>query len=269
MSQGVSRFRTSFTFVEGDVPALMVEGKIVGLNMVNWTVNVESSFDRKRYFDIQVGSPYQHFSNGEGIYIVPEMNAKCVVCIPSDSSPPFVAAFIMPFENVDMATAETPKGTTSHSSPNRTSSGASFAGGRPRAKPGDIIMRGRDGNFVILHRGGVLQIGANELSQRLFIPLNNFIMDICDNYTMHAAGGSVSWGMQASPTSDKYPTSKFETFRVYANDKYADVRISQGNIPDPVKGTLDSKADLQKNVNFEIAIAPQGFDPETGAVIDA
>lgn len=271
MAEGTPRFRTSFTNQAGNVAAQMVQGKVVNLNMVNWTVDVVTQFDRKRYFDIQVGSPYMHYSNGEGIYVMPEIGAKCMVCLPSDSSPPYVAHFIMPVENVDLAAADAEKGTTSHSKPNRSSTGASFAGGRPRVKPGDIVIRTRDDNFIILHRGGVLQIGSTELAQRIYIPLNNLIMDVSENYAHHNAGGSVLWSVQTGPTLENFPTEHTQTLRVYANDKSADVRIKMGKVSDPMNENLAgadmSQLGIGTKENFilcEVAVAKGGFNPQTG-----
>lgn len=263
-----SRFRTTFTTMEGFDSAMMVQGRVVNVNLVNWTVDVASVFDQTRYFDIQVGSPYVHGNAGEGISVVPEVGAKCMVCIPSDTSPPYVSSFVMPFEIVDLATETSPRGITSQSSDGATTSGASFAGGRPRAKPGDIILKGRDGNFAVLHRGGVLQIGSTELSQRIFIPLNNVMMDISDNYYHHNAGGTQYWGMQPSPTQDKFPTEYLQTFRIFANDKYADVRVKAAKVTDPFKGVVDKNASIG-DVVYEVTVAPQGFDPATGAIQDA
>lgn len=263
-----AKFRTTATSKEGSDPAHFLECRVINLNLVNWTVDVSTVFDQRHYFDIQVASPYLHGSNGEGIYVVPELGAKCFVCLPGDSSPPFVSSFIMPFESVDLATTDNPRGITSQSSDGAGTSGASFAGGRARAKPGDIIMRGRDGNFAILHRGGVLQLGASELSQRIFIPLNNVVMDISDNYYHHNAGGTEYWGMQPSPTQDKYPSEYTHTFRIFANDKYADVRVKAAKVQDPFNGVLDKDLKLT-DVVYEVTVAPQGFDPTTGQIKDA
>lgn len=272
---GSTRFRTSFTHQEGSVPGQMVQGKIVNLNLVNWTVDVITQFDRKRYFDIQVGSPYLHYANGEGIFVMPEIGAKCMVCLPSDSSPPFVAHFIMPVENVDMAAPDAPKGTTSQARPGRTSSGASFAGGRPRIKPGDIVIRTRDDNFIVLHRGGVLQIGSTELAQRMYIPLNNFIMDVSENYAHHNTGGSMLWTVQTGPSQEKLPTEWAQTLRVYANEKYADIRIKAGRVSDPVpegSGQGDvSQLGLGAGENlivYEVVVAKNGFDAQNAALAD-
>lgn len=275
MGEGTPRFRTSFTSQAGNKPAEFIQGKVVNLNLVNWTVDVVSQFDRKRYFDIQVGSPYMHFSNGEGLSIFPEIGAKCMVCLPSDSSPPYVSSFIMPVENVDLATADAPLGTTSQSKPTASSSGASFAGGRPRAKPGDIMMRTRDDNFVILHRGGVLQLGATELAQRIYIPLNNLIMDVSENYAHHNAGGSTLWSVQTAPSLENFPSEYTHVCRVFANDKNADVRVRIGKVSDlvaePPDGNQNDISQLGMNVKddftiCEVVVGKKLFNAQTGAV---
>src|SRR5438132_880078 len=92
-----SRFRTSFTSKEGFDSPLLVQCKIANVNLVNWTVDVISTFDRKQYYEVQVASPYLHYNSGEGIYTVPDVGAICILAVPSDSAPPFVLAFIMPF----------------------------------------------------------------------------------------------------------------------------------------------------------------------------
>lgn len=275
MAKGESKFRTSFTKTEGNTPAEFVQAKVVNINMVNWTVDVTTQFDRKKYCDIQVASPYLHYSNGEGFSAFPEVGAKCMVCLPSDSSPPFVSSFIMPVEITDMAAPDAPKGTTSKVSPGASSSGASFAGGRPRAKPGDIWMRTRDDNFVILHRGGVLQLGCSELAQRIYIPLNHLVMDVSQNFAHHNAGGSILWSLQEGAGLDHLPTEYTHSFRVYADNKRADVRVKVGKVSDPIAepaGDAGNQGDIDllglgKGDDFivaEVVISPESFNPETG-----
>ena len=263
-----TRFRTSFTAREGTDPARIVQGRVINANLNNWTVDIRSQFDRKNYHDIQVGAPYLHHNNGEGLSIFPEVGSTCMVCLPSDSSAPFVLCFIMAHETVDSSSADAPDGTRSHGAPSAHATDASFAGGRPKAKPGDIFMRGRDNNFVILHRGGVLQIGSTELAQRIYIPLNNQVMDISENYAHHNAGGSVVWGLQDGPSLEKYPTSHMETLRVFANDKYADIRITRGNVyaplPDNKGGKALAGAGLGDQLVYEVVVSPKGFIAQTG-----
>jgi hypothetical protein len=266
------RFRASFTTPEGLGKTDIFMGHVTNVDVVNHTVDVVSQFDQIRVLAIPTGSPYQHSNRGDGLTVVPEVGAKCAVCWPGDSSPPFVLAFIMPHETIPDAStsAEDPSGTGSHGSTNQSPTAASYAGGRPIGKPGDMYMRGRDGQFVVLHRGGVLQIGSNELAQRIYVPLNNLVMDVAENYVMHNSGGTVRWGIQDGEGESKLPAEFKQTFRVYANEKYADVRVAVGRVHDPVPETDDDGlvdqqfAEVGKSepVVYELTLARNGFNAE-------
>ena len=267
--------RTGMTSSAGLDAAEVVQGRIFNVNLINWTVDVVAQYDQKRYFDVQVSSPYMHYNNGEGMYAMPEVGAVCLVCVPSDSSPPFVLAFIMPHELVDGATDDAPAGTASHGQPQKYATAASFAGGRPRAAMGDFWLRTRDDNFVVLHRGGVLQLGATPLAQRIYIPLNNMIHDISGNYAHYNTGGTVSWGVQEGPSVQHAPTQYMQTVRVFADDKFADIRMTAGKVhspapePDGAKGESEAIAQLglgtkESPIIYEVVVAPGGFVAESG-----
>lgn len=273
-----SSFRTSWTQQEGLRPSHILECRIVDINMVNWTVDCVSVFDQRRYFGIQVASPYMHYNTGEGIYVMPDVGAKCYVCIPSDGPPPFVLAFLMPSETLpNTSTEDAPAGTDGQRGKELAAAGSTFAGGRLKAKPGDIVLRGHDGNFVVLHRGGVLQIGATALAQRLYIPLSNLITDVSQNYNHFNTGGSVNWGIRPGSPEEKPETEYRETFRVWANDQYADVRLCVGKVHTPIpepagdKGCQSDLDQLQinKQIYVEFVLAPQGFDTTTGTPSNA
>lgn len=272
-----TEFRTSFTTPEGLGKTNIFMGRVVNVDFVNYTVDVFSQFDQIRLLNIPVGSPYAHPNRGDGFTAVPEVGSKCAVCWPGDSSPPFVLAFVMPHETLPLSgdSEEAPAGTESHGSSNQAPTTASFAGGRQRGKPGDMFVRGRDGNFIVLHRGGVLQIGANELAQRVYIPLNNLVMDFAENYALHNAGGSINWGIQEGEGDSKNPTEFKQTFRVYANDQYADIRAAVGRVHDPVPETdRDAITDEQRvglgvtePIVYELTLARNGFKAEDGSLL--
>jgi hypothetical protein len=198
-----------------------------------------------------------------------------MVTIPSDSSPPYVSSFLMPVETIDDSSPDAPLGTQSRGQPPLHPTDASFAGGRPRAVPGDLGMRGRDGNFIILHRGGVLSVGATELSQRMFFPLGNLILDVSENYEHHNSAGSIQWGIQEGPSKTQYPAVFTQTFRVFANDAYADVRVSCGKIsplPEPDASLLADAGVGQSDsspIIFELVVSPKGFISQSGAPVSA
>lgn len=272
-----SPFRTAWTVPEGAGMPLIHEAKILDVNMVNWTVDCVTVFDQKRFFDIQVAAPYLHSNRGEGFYAVPEIGAKCVICLPSDGPPPFVLAFIMPAETLtDTSSDEAPDGTESNAQQPR---GSTFRGGRGKGKPGDVVWRGRDGNFVIMHRGGVLQFGSTELAQRICVPLGNLVTDISQNYNHFNSGGSVNWGLRPGSPDENPETEYRHTFRVYANDEFADIRAALGKVHVPVpepSGDAGSSLDLaalgiggSEITVFEFVLAPGGFDSDAGQPQDA
>lgn len=265
-----TKFRSSWSQPEGVVGAIIVEGKIVDVNLNLWTVDVISQHDQKWYLNVQVSAPYLHSNNGEGIYVMPEIGAKCHICIPSDGPPPFVLDFIMPQETIPQAgSPESPQGVDGGVSD------TTFGGGRVRPKPGDILIRGRDGNFVILHRGGVLQIGSTELAQRLYIPLQNLITDISQNYRHYNTGGSINWFLASGESETNPSTIHKDTYRLLAGDEKATIRISHGPlkdfVPEPHGGAQSEidqlgMATAKSPIVVEVVIAPEAFGADNGSI---
>ena len=283
----------------GQDPARIIQCRVTNVNLVNWTVDVISQFDRHYYRDIQLSASYLHYNRGEGVYVVPDVGAVCLVTLPSDSSPPFVSGFLAPMESVgdtgkpdsaasfdtiattlfgdqeviesNVTTSDAPAGTRSRGGdvPFKEVD-ARFDAGRAPAKTGDIYMRGRDGNFVTLHRGGVLQIGATELSQRIFLPLANKVLDISGNYEHMNTGGGVQWGLQEGPSVANPATQRMDTYRVYANDQYCDIRVARGKVlhpvgePDHADSTQDQAIDKSNPIVYEVVLAQNGFKAGSG-----
>lgn len=258
----------SFFQPEGTISATIIEGVVADLNLGIWTVDVVSKFDHKFYPNVQISSPYLDPVSGAGIYVMPDIGTKCHLCIPSDGPPPYLLDFIMPSEhsyaqeNEDDTTAAAKEDTDK-----------SFGGGRPRPKPGDIYIRGRDGNYIVLHRGGVLQIGCSELAQRIYIPLENLVTDISQNYRHYNTGGSINWFLAPGESKDNPHTVKKDTFRIKAADKYATIRIATGRLNDPVPESISEvKSDMGQYgmatkanpIYCEVTLAPDGFEADSG-----
>lgn len=279
ITSGMQRtaFRSSWTQPEGVVAAIISEAVIIDSNLQNWTVDCISKFDQKRWLDIQVSHPYVHPNRGDGIYMMPEIGAKCYVCIPSDGPPPFVLSFIMPMEKLtDVGTEEAPEGTLSRAAPANFPTDATYAGGRTRPKPGDIVMRGRDGNFAILHRGGVLQIGSTQLAQRLYIPVSNLVTDITQNYHHYNTGGAIHWTVASGPSEEEPPTSYKHTFRLFAQEEKATIRVAMGTFSD-IMGEKSGDDGYQSHLNqldigdsepviVEIGVSSEQFNADDGSL---
>lgn len=179
------------------VPAIIETGRIVNVNINDWTVDVVSEQGDKKFFDIQVMSPYLHYVNGDGVYSMPEVGAMCWVCKPSDGT--FSSAFVLGYQGIHNEAED------------------SFRSGRQSLNPGDLMMRTRDENFVILRRGGVVQIGATPLSQRIYIPIGNMIRDFAENYELHTLAGDMTFTTER--TEESTSGDVMTTFRLNVKDK--------------------------------------------------
>jgi len=166
--------RRSGSIAKSDTRPVRIErGRVINVNINDYTVDVRTEMPPyKPKFDIPWMVPYAHYNQGEGINFMPEVGSTCWICEPTDNGrDSFVLGWTMPEE------------------------GGSYRSGRPLLNPGDQHFSTRDGNFVILRRGGVVQIGATPICQRVFIPIRNVIQDYAENYELHTPAGDLTWNV--------------------------------------------------------------------------
>lgn len=208
--------------------------------------------------DIQVLSPYHHYEAGEGIHHLPEVGAICLLGWPNDNTPPFVMGYLGAASVVE-STDGNPIRSTSDGTGSTTNAG--FRSKRPSLNPGDIAITTRDENFIYLRRGGIVQIGATPIAQRLYIPILNYIKDFCENYEMQTFGGDVAWTVgrvEDDPAGNAPATYTFH-LNEFAQDAKATVRVRHLPLAGPGGGD---------KVAWEIQVAPQNIDRDTGDVSD-
>jgi hypothetical protein len=233
------------------------EGVITDVNRKTFTVRVDTRHSGKTVEDIQVMSPYHHFSSGEGIHHLPEVGAICLIAFPSDNTPPFIMGYLGAASTLQTLNEEEgPERSTAAAEGSATD--VSFRSRRPQLNPGDIAITTRDENFLILKRGGVLQIGSTPLSQRIYIPVLNYIKDFAENYELSTFGGDVSWTVarQEDDPSGDAPASYVFHVNEFAQDAKASVRVSHFPLAAP-GGTKTA---------WQVHIAPKGIDRDTGEV---
>jgi len=100
--------------------------------------------------------------------------------------------------------------------------------------PGDIMLSGADRNFVALRRGGLLEMGANKLCQRVFIPIGNIIRDIAQRYEILSIPGELKFECDANEDHEdgKAPTRLRIKVKKYANDDDTLAEMLMGEDPD-------------------------------------
>lgn len=181
---------------QGITAAVVESGRVLDVDISNYTLVVTTQYSKKPQTGICWSSPYTHFVNGEGVYIMPEVGSLCWVCFPSDGNRPFVLGWAPAGDEGD------------------------YRSRRQNLNPGDIYLGTRDENFLILRRGGIVQMGGGPLCQRIFLPVNNTIRDFCENYALHTIGGDLTWTVERSEndTDGKRPTTLSILARELAND---------------------------------------------------
>ncbi len=180
----------------GLIPAVIQKARVLDVDLSNYTLTVATEFAKKTLSGISFATPYQHFNNGEGIYFLPEVGSLVWMCEPSDGGMPFVLSWAAGQDEGD------------------------FRAKKMDLNPGDIYAGTRDGNFIILRRGGVVQIGGTGLCQRMFLPVNNLIQDFCENYGLHTLGGDLEWStsIPEGTTDGSRPSLLKLKARALAND---------------------------------------------------
>lgn len=202
----------------GLAPSFVETAMVVDVDIETYRVSVLTQHDGQKFLtELAFATPYQHYANGEGIYFMPEVGSTVWVCWPSDGSRPFIMGWAPARETND-----------------------SLRSNKMELNPGDIYLGTRDENFLILRRGGVVQVGGGPLSQRMFIPVNNTIKDFCENYGLHSLGGDLEWTIQReeSTTDGKRPALLQVRAKEYANDEAAVAVLQIGSHPDHAQNIL-------------------------------
>jgi hypothetical protein len=150
---------------------MVFKAQVLNVNSRDFTVDVVyESYPYSGHNDIPFLAPYVHQNQGEGLNFMPEVGSTCWVCTPSESGRD---AFVLGW----MPVAED----------------GSYRAGRQLLNPGDIHFSTRDGNFLFLRRGGIVQVGSTPICQRLYIPIRNVIRDLAENYEMTTPAGDLNW----------------------------------------------------------------------------
>jgi hypothetical protein len=236
-------------------PFVCEQATVVDVNKRNYTVSVITETTSKRYEDLQILSPYVHNYNGEGFSLLPEVGAVCMVGRANDTSPPFILGFLLTPTVVQSDTGEPLRSTPEGGS----QTDVSFRGNRPDIQPGDMFIMGRDENFIILRRGGILQLGATEIAQRICLPIGNFIKDFCENYSLDTFAGDIRMTVERQendPSGDAPATYVFH-LNEFAQDEKASLRVRHF----PLRGP-----DGNEKVVWEVKVAQAGIDRDTGDV---
>lgn len=209
-------------------PAIL-SGVVVSIDPVAYKCVVSTTSSHLLH-DVSWMSPYLGSDRGSGFNYMPEPGDRCIVCIPADGSTSFIMGF-MPLPSTSNTTGEAE---------------TSFTGYRPTLNPGDIHLGTKDGNFMVLRRGGVVQVGAGHTAQTVYIPIEGLIRSYFVKYHGFSPLGDFVWdhaeidqSTAITETSDIPVILKFNC-RDAVQDVESSVEIRMGRLTEDV---LDSAVD--------------------------
>lgn len=198
------------------------QAEIFRVDPETFSVSVVTKFSKAVFHSVQWTTPYVHFYKGEGSYGMPEVGARCLVAysVPKDirqdvfELPPMIIGFYTPSRFMEWGADQSgPDGGEVDLTPFNsetlidgekiiTDGRISYRNKREKLIPGDYVCgKTPSGNKIILYTGGVTQVTANNLCQRLYISKDNWIRDFCQNYLLSCDGGYTRWRDEIGGTS--------------------------------------------------------------------
>lgn len=238
---------------QASAPARIELATVVAVNALQYTVDLLTEFTHRQLVDVPVASMYAHKAHAGGMFVMPEVGSQCYAFSCGDGTS-FVLGFVVgpgtdPSPNADQATGP----------------GVSFAGKRAPLEPGDTFLGTRDRNHVILRRGGLLEIGATPLAQRVYIPIQNTIRDYFERYEAVSPLGEISWGHPTialdAPASDA--TGDTPVLVTYSVKYRAQEDITEGKYTVEVRLGDLSSATLDPELDGEHMFANSALLDET------
>ena len=158
-------------------------GVVETVHVSSFSVDVRSDSAQRTFYDCPVAGLYMHPDHGGGVYHLPEVGAACYVMVLPDET-----QFVLGFQ-----IEETPR-KSSFEQVNESDFIKSFHGEREPMEPGDIFLGTADNNKIVVRKGGIVQVSATGLSQRLYIPIENIVRDYFQKYQAISPVGEIEWG---------------------------------------------------------------------------
>lgn len=168
----------------------IIQGKILAVDKVRHTVTVQGEGNQE-YTGIQT-MPRTLGADGTGSFQSPEVNQIVFLCTPSSATTPFILGYSSLPLNPDDENAD----------PN------DYRLNRPVLNDGDDMISSRDAGYVIMRKGGMVEVAASAMARTFWVPIENLIHSICENFLVETPGATLSmlardedetWGADRTP----------------------------------------------------------------------
>ncbi len=158
-------------------------GVIESIDTTNYTCIVRTEYGL--HYNVPI-APVFLSPNGQGIWFLPEVGTRVILGTigPANRTEySFIlgAAFALEknsFDGEDVSDVAEEETIT-----------PDFRNNRPVLNPGEIVLSSSDRNFIVMRKGGVIEVGATQVAKRFYIPLQNIIRDLSQIYEMQTSAG--------------------------------------------------------------------------------
>lgn len=229
--------RTQSILSESLSPVRIEFGRIINVDYDRRTVDFRSEFSERFSYDIPWGYPFFDQIGGSGITFIPEPGQTCFCLFPSDSKiKPIILCFLGAHEE------------------------GSYLCGQQKGNPGDILINGRDGNFLAVKRGGIIQIGAKPICQTLYFPIRNIIRHISENHEILTVAGELNFEvLRTEDSSDGKSKCIFDvSVREFAEDDKDLIKLSMGALDNNNTFILESRDKSGGNIKVSLTMNKSG-----------
>jgi hypothetical protein len=225
-------------------------GVIEAVDTTHYTCTVRTEFSL--LYDVPV-TPLFLSPNGQGVWFLPEVGTRVLVGTIGKSSRNEYSFLIGACFHVDSSSTDDSTALEDGSAVEDVSN-VDFRNNRPILQPGEIVLSSSDRNFIVMRKGGIIEIGATQAAKRFYVPLQNLVRDLCQIYELQSSAGSLhmtrkesdeAWGTveleipAAAPdgeaateviTSQKVPTEMNLRVKAFESDTDPVVSIDFGNV---------------------------------------
>lgn len=192
--------------------------------------------------------------NGQGMWFLPEVGTRVLVGTVGKGTRNEYTFLIGAAFAIDQDSLEVGDDAVSDDGTEEEPVEIDFRNNRAVHQPGDIVLSSSDRNFMIMRKGGMIELGATQVAKRIYIPLQNVIRDLCQIYEMQNSAGlfqmvrkesDLTWGKAQvevpAPAPDgevaletvevdKVPTEMNLRVKQFESDPVPIVSIDLGNI---------------------------------------
>lgn len=216
--RGGPRKKTRFPAASGYGSVRIVPAKVQSVDKVKHTCTVHGMYDNEVYEGVAVMAKFLNAGDGTGSWTSPEVNTVVWLCTPSSDSNPFILGWAqVPFQDEADDNAD----------PN------DYRMNRPVLNEGDEMIASRDSGYIIIRKGGIVEIAGSQMARTFYIPIENIVQTFAENYKIETPGMEFSALVRDEDESRGVDVSPFEVkliIKEFANDTAPMIDMRFGRI---------------------------------------